>query len=158
MKKLLALLLGVVMFFAPVSKNEDKKTEGRILSLADAYINGCFGSEDLKSMAFYNSRRELNEDKIEEDFVPAGKTPATLPTETENAIKKDCRLYAELEGRDVYAVDVYGYLGTYNDYVVVTVFVRENNMGYIAVMEEYFVGEYKFWQTAGAQIVVWKRR
>ena len=71
MKKLLALLLGIVMFFAPVSKNEDKKTEGRILSLADAYINGCFGSEDLKSMAFYNSRRELNEDKIEEDFVPA---------------------------------------------------------------------------------------
>ena len=62
-----------------------------------------------------------------------------------------------MEGRDVYAVDVYGYLGTYNDYVVVTVFVHEKNMGYIAVMEEYFVGEYKFWQTAGAQIVVWKR-
>lgn len=158
MKKILALFLGIFMLFAPVSKSGGEKTEGKVRSLADAYIEGRFSSADLKSMAFYNSGRELNGDKIEEDFVPAAKTPATLSTETENAIKRDCKLYAELEGRNVDTVDVYGYLGTYNDYVVVTVFVREKNMGYIAVMEEYFVGEYKFWHTAGARIIAWKKR
>ena len=86
---LLAAVFGLLALFASGCASERRyaRSEGSLLSLEEAYADGCLSEGDLQNIAYYYHTR-FGESALAGAFIPAPKTPPTLAEETICRIKR----------------------------------------------------------------------
>ncbi|CDE21696.1 unknown [Acidiphilium sp. CAG:727] len=100
-------------------------------------------------------KRENNEDKIEEDFVPQPLNPKTIPADIQKSIKSDYIYYNEkLDNKTKDSeVKIKYYYGKYNDSYIV---ILKGPFGYFAVENEFSVNGYNYSYTQ-SEFMVWRK-
>lgn len=152
---LAAVMLTALLCSGCAPEQRFSHSEGSILSLDEAYAEGCLTGSDLQSIAYYYHTR-FGESEQAGSFTSAPKTPASLAEETICRIK---RTYldevANVPDGSFDRVYLDNYFGTYGGCAVVGL-----RSDYIAIdpllYPEYTVGGVTFYDYDPSAVSVWR--
>ncbi len=159
MKKISALLFGMVCAVAAIFAGCAPAASGTFYSLKEAYDSGYLTREDIMSIAYYhNGGIQCNEDIMGEDYAPIPKVPSELSEETSKKIRSTAAhgYNKQFSGRNAAADDfsIVEYCGTYGDCVVVM--MTDIYSAYTDAEEIGGVADVKIYYRNGNSLTVWK--
>lgn len=136
------LFLAVIVLFSLTLIGCSNNT-GELYSLEEAYSKNLLGREDLLNIAYYYNKEQGVEDP---ECQPKALDPERLSSKLETDARKAQKKYLEQYYQNVELSDVIvvGYYGTYNNCVVVLFNKSSCIISDLLVLEEYTIGDVKF--------------